>query len=161
MLITAAQEFAAGSDEQVLSANPVRAWDGGMSGFLRSSCRSEGPPYAIAPPTLLQKIAEMLKPDDMQCPVKVIYQKIADVHRACPKNPGDWYFSGNYPTKGGAKVRVPMCPCARVLPRRGRTTAAAKGGRGSVYGNAQLARCPRCAGRNPLLDTYPSRYLTP
>mmetsp|Transcript_76680 Transcript_76680/g.135422 ORF Transcript_76680/g.135422 Transcript_76680/m.135422 type:complete len:661 (-) Transcript_76680:710-2692(-) len=51
-----------------------------------------------------KKIGEMLKPDDMKCPVTVIYQKVEDVYRACPQNPGVWYFTGDYPTKGGAKV---------------------------------------------------------
>ena len=35
---------------------------------------------------------------------KVIFQKIEDLHASCPNNLGDWYFTGNYPTKGGNKV---------------------------------------------------------
>ena len=50
------------------------------------------------------KIAEILTPKDVVTPVKIIYQTIANLHKACPDNKGDWYFSGNYPTKGGNRV---------------------------------------------------------
>ena len=51
-----------------------------------------------------QKIAELLRPSDMKAPVKILFQTIEDLHRACPENKGDWYFTGNYPTPGGSKV---------------------------------------------------------
>lgn len=50
------------------------------------------------------KIAEMLTPDGTKAKVKVIYQSVEDLHKACPKNLGDWYFTGNYPTAGGNRV---------------------------------------------------------
>lgn len=50
------------------------------------------------------KIAEMLTPEDTKATVKIIYQTVADLHIACPKNLGDWYFTGNYPTDGGNRV---------------------------------------------------------
>ena len=50
------------------------------------------------------KIAEMVKPEDCKSEVKIIFQKIEDLHSACPNHRGDWYFSGNYPTPGGNKV---------------------------------------------------------
>lgn len=50
------------------------------------------------------KIAEMLRPDDIQADVKIIFQTVEDLHRACPKNLGDWYFTGDYPTPGGNRV---------------------------------------------------------
>jgi len=50
------------------------------------------------------KIAELLKTSDINSPVEIIYQSIDNLHKACPDNPGDWYFTGNYPTKGGMKV---------------------------------------------------------
>jgi len=37
-------------------------------------------------------------------PVQVIYQTIESLHKSCPTNTGDWYFTGNYPTPGGNKV---------------------------------------------------------
>ena len=50
------------------------------------------------------KIAEMLTPDNTKAEVKIIYQTVADLHIACPKNLGDWYFTGDYPTDGGNRV---------------------------------------------------------
>jgi amidophosphoribosyltransferase len=50
------------------------------------------------------KIAEMLTPDDTKAEVKIIYQTVEDLHKACPKNLGDWYFTGDYPTDGGNRV---------------------------------------------------------
>ena len=50
------------------------------------------------------KIAEMLKTKDIQAQVEVIYQSIEGLHKACPENLGDWYFTGNYPTPGGLRV---------------------------------------------------------
>ena len=51
------------------------------------------------------KIAEILKPAGMEkVEVEIIYQTIEGLHKACPKNKGDWYFTGNYPTPGGNKA---------------------------------------------------------
>ena len=51
-----------------------------------------------------EKIAELLKPSDIQAQVQIIYQSLEGLHEACPNNLGDWYFSGDYPTPGGNKV---------------------------------------------------------
>ena len=53
---------------------------------------------------LSHKISQMLKEEDINSEVEVIYQTIDNLHKACPNNLGDWYFSGEYPTKGGNKV---------------------------------------------------------
>ncbi len=50
------------------------------------------------------KIAELLKPEDCQAEVEIVYQSIENLHLACPNDLGDWYFTGNYPTPGGNKV---------------------------------------------------------
>jgi amidophosphoribosyltransferase len=50
------------------------------------------------------KIAQMLTPVGMQAKVEIIYQSVENLHIACPKHTGDWYFTGNYPTPGGNKV---------------------------------------------------------
>ncbi|MQP51681.1 MULTISPECIES: amidophosphoribosyltransferase [unclassified Flavobacterium] len=50
------------------------------------------------------KIAEMLTPENTKAEVTIIYQTVADLHIACPKNLGDWYFTGDYPTDGGNRV---------------------------------------------------------
>ncbi|MBL7923786.1 MAG: class II glutamine amidotransferase [Bacteroidia bacterium] len=50
------------------------------------------------------RVAKLVTPDDCQAEVEVIFQKIEDLHQACPNHTGDWYFSGNYPTPGGNRV---------------------------------------------------------
>ncbi|MGQ2117420.1 amidophosphoribosyltransferase [Ornithobacterium rhinotracheale] len=50
------------------------------------------------------KIAELLTTDDINAEVKIIFQSVENLHKACPKNLGDWYFTGNYPTPGGNRV---------------------------------------------------------
>jgi amidophosphoribosyltransferase len=50
------------------------------------------------------KIAQLITPPGTNVPVDVIFQSIEDLHKACPNNLGDWYFSGDYPTPGGNKV---------------------------------------------------------
>lgn len=50
------------------------------------------------------KIAELLKPKTVNAEVTIIFQKVDNLHIACPNHTGDWYFTGNYPTPGGNKV---------------------------------------------------------
>ena len=51
-----------------------------------------------------QKIATIITPKGIKPKVEVVYQTIEGLHKACPRNNGDWYFSGNYPTPGGNRV---------------------------------------------------------
>ena len=51
-----------------------------------------------------QKIVEMLRPRDMQAPIELVFQSIEGLHKACPNPPGDWYFTGHYPTPGGTRL---------------------------------------------------------
>ncbi len=51
-----------------------------------------------------KKIGELLSPSTIKAEVEIIYQTIEALHQACPKNLGDWYFTGNYPTPGGNRV---------------------------------------------------------
>ena len=51
-----------------------------------------------------KKIAALLSIEGINAEVKIIFQTIQDLHYACPKNLGDWYFTGNYPTDGGNRV---------------------------------------------------------
>jgi amidophosphoribosyltransferase len=53
---------------------------------------------------IAEKIAKMLRPDDMRAEVELVFQTIEGLHNACPNDTGDWYFSGDYPTPGGNKV---------------------------------------------------------
>jgi amidophosphoribosyltransferase len=50
------------------------------------------------------KIAELLSEEVLNAEIKVIYQSVEKLHEACPKNLGDWYFTGDYPTPGGNRV---------------------------------------------------------
>ncbi|GGB84571.1 amidophosphoribosyltransferase [Flavobacterium suaedae] len=50
------------------------------------------------------KISQLLKTEEINAEVKVIFQSVSNLHKACPKNLGDWYFTGNYPTPGGNRV---------------------------------------------------------
>jgi len=50
------------------------------------------------------KMVEMLHPEGMKTPVVLVYQSIEGLHHACPHHPGDWYFTGHYPTKGGVRM---------------------------------------------------------
>tara|TARA_B100000925_G_scaffold72636_3_gene50812 strand:+ start:3176 stop:5065 length:1890 start_codon:yes stop_codon:yes gene_type:complete len=50
------------------------------------------------------KIAALVKEESIQCEVDVIFQDVEKLHLACPKNSGDWYFTGDYPTPGGNRV---------------------------------------------------------
>ena len=51
-----------------------------------------------------RKIVEMLRPEGMQAPIELVYQSIEGLHEACPQHPGDWYFTGHYPTPGGIRM---------------------------------------------------------
>jgi amidophosphoribosyltransferase len=51
-----------------------------------------------------EKITELLSIDVVNAKVKIIFQSIENLHKACPENLGDWYFTGNYPTCGGNRV---------------------------------------------------------
>ncbi len=51
-----------------------------------------------------EKIGKLLSPVDIKAEVQIIYQTVENLHQACPKNLGDWYFTGNYPTPGGNRV---------------------------------------------------------
>ena len=51
-----------------------------------------------------EKIVEMLRPDGMQAPIELVFQSIEGLHEACPNHPGDWYFTGVYPTPGGMRL---------------------------------------------------------
>ncbi|MEO0045261.1 MAG: Amidophosphoribosyltransferase [Bacteroidota bacterium] len=50
------------------------------------------------------KIAVLLHPEEINAEVKIIFQTVSNLHTACPKNLGDWYFTGDYPTAGGNRV---------------------------------------------------------
>lgn len=81
------------------------------SSCLRELAKPDGEPMencvkAIYAPftdeEISRKIADMVRPKGMQ--VDIVYQSVEDLHKACPGHPGDWYFSGDYPTPGGTRL---------------------------------------------------------
>jgi amidophosphoribosyltransferase len=56
------------------------------------------------PQEVSDKIAEILTSSEIKAKVKIIFQTVENLHIACPKNLGDWYFTGDYPTPGGNRV---------------------------------------------------------
>ncbi len=51
-----------------------------------------------------KKIAEIVRPKNIQAEIEVVFQTVENLHKACPAHLGDWYFTGDYPTPGGMKV---------------------------------------------------------
>ena len=51
-----------------------------------------------------RKIVELLRPEGMCAPIELVFQSIEGLHEACPNHPGDWYFTGEYPTPGGVRL---------------------------------------------------------
>lgn len=58
----------------------------------------------FTPEEISHKIAHLLKPVDMKAEVEILYQSLEGLHKSCPNDKGDWYFSGDYATPGGNKV---------------------------------------------------------
>lgn len=60
----------------------------------------------FTPKEISSKIAELVKPQELngEPEIEVIYQGIENLHEALPDHPGDWYFTGDYPTPGGYRV---------------------------------------------------------
>lgn len=58
----------------------------------------------FTPEEISAQIAKMLTPEEVDCPVELVYQTIEGLHKACPNHLGDWYFTGKYPTAGGNKL---------------------------------------------------------
>ena len=69
---------------------------------LRNCVKADYAPFTDE--EISAEIARMLTPDDMHAEVEIIYQTLDGLHRAVPGHPGDWYFSGDYPTPGGFRV---------------------------------------------------------
>lgn len=53
---------------------------------------------------IADEMARMLRPDEINAKVEILFQTLGGLHDAIPGCPGDWYFSGNYPTPGGIKL---------------------------------------------------------
>ena len=58
----------------------------------------------FSPEEISEKIVELVKPQQLKAEVKIVFQSIEGLHDAIPNHPGDWYFTGNFPTPGGAHL---------------------------------------------------------
>ena len=84
----------------------------GMLGDIYRKCKTEpmvaNHVRAIYTPFTVEeingKIVDILRPDGMQAPIELVFQSIDGLHKACPHHPGDWYFTGRYPTPGGIRL---------------------------------------------------------
>lgn len=60
----------------------------------------------FTPEDLNQKMVQLLRPEDVATPIELVYQSIEGLHQAIPNHPGDWYFTGHYPTPGGLRLAL-------------------------------------------------------
>ena len=71
-------------------------------GELKNHVRAIYAPFTVE--EINNKIVEILRPEGMQAPIELVFQSIEGLHHACPNHPGDWYFTGHYPTPGGIRM---------------------------------------------------------
>ena len=60
--------------------------------------------YSFTTEEISDKMLDLLRPEDVTTPIQLVFQSLEGLHRACPHHPGDWYFSGDYPTPGGVRL---------------------------------------------------------
>ncbi len=70
--------------------------------YMRNCVRAIYEPFTVE--EINDKIVEILRPEGMRTPVELVFQSIGSLHEACPDHPGDWYFTGHYPTPGGTRL---------------------------------------------------------
>ena len=58
----------------------------------------------FTPEELNIKMVQLLRPAEVETPIQLIFQSLEGLHEAIPNHPGDWYFSGHYPTPGGERM---------------------------------------------------------
>lgn len=88
--------------EQVIAETYRKCKDADSTNNSINHVRAIYAPFTVE--EINRKIVEMLRPKGMQAPVELVYQSIEGLHHACPDHPGDWYFTGHYPTLGGIRL---------------------------------------------------------
>lgn len=58
----------------------------------------------FTPEEISRKMVELLRPEETKAEVELVFQSLEGLHEAIPNHPGDWYFSGDYPTAGGSHL---------------------------------------------------------
>jgi len=71
-------------------------------GTIRNCVQDIYKPFTVE--EINHKIVEMLRPEGMKADVELVFQSIEGLHKAIPNHKGDWYFTGNYPTRGGMRL---------------------------------------------------------
>ena len=69
---------------------------------MRELCQGDLRPFTDK--EIAEKIAELLRPEGIKSKIEIVYQTVENMHRAIPDHPGDWYFTGDYPTPGGNRL---------------------------------------------------------
>ena len=87
---------------QQLIADTYRACKQTEKGDEQNYVRAIYAPFSVE--EINQKIVSMLRPEGMTTAVELVFQSIEGLHEACPNHPGDWYFTGHYPTPGGIRM---------------------------------------------------------
>lgn len=92
-----------GMADQIMSIY-AKAKEGVLSGecYTTNFVREIYAPFSVE--ELNQKMVELMKPEEVKCDVELVFQSIEGLHEAIPNNPGDWYFTGDFPTPGGMKL---------------------------------------------------------
>src|SRR5689334_17556440 len=75
-----------------------RSSNDGLENFVKKLYKQ------FTPEDISDKIADIVRPEDMKADLQIVFQTIENLHKAIPLHTGDWYFTGNYPTPGGMKV---------------------------------------------------------
>lgn len=88
--------------QQLIADVYSKCKESAVNSSLENHVRAIYAPFTVE--EINEKIVEMLRPDGMQAPVELVFQSIKGLHNACPNHPGDWYFTGHYPTPGGTRL---------------------------------------------------------
>ena len=86
------------------AAMAIRSEDARLPSSSSVSDNTLTPYDGLTDEEISQKMAEMLRPDGVTIPIEIVFQTVEDMHRAIPNHPGDWYFTGHYPTPGGQRL---------------------------------------------------------
>lgn len=87
-------------DEQYAKA--IKLKEEGWSTPVENVVQAIYGPFSIE--EISSKIVDLLRPSDLNAEVELVYPSVEDLHKSVPHHPGDWYFSGDYPTPGGSHL---------------------------------------------------------
>ena len=88
--------------KQLLAGSPSSSSMGSCRSYATNYIRRLYSPFT--PDELNSKMVDLLRPEGLTTPIRLVFQSIEGLHAACPNHPGDWYFTGHYPTPGGERL---------------------------------------------------------